>query len=338
MRKLSFFSGSMKRLLVVLMALVSCLAQFKSFSQAKAELDEDEILMGNLANLTIQVPVSSDTVKVRFPKLEEAKQKKLEYFTLLNDTVEIRVDDKQSLVRNGNEMFKRFDLSIQVFDSGAYKLPELDFIVGGKHIKSNPVSFSVIPVKATAQDKIDPFTDVAEPFDVMPKEDSESATDDAAGSLLWWLIPTAVILLAIIIFLYIRFKKTGSIFTFKPESPAVKAQHQLIKLQKQNLPERGRTKEYYTKLTDILRDYIGAEFGIKTFEKTTSEILNEVEANPRTTSYSELLKSILETSDFVKFAKVTPSSTENSRCMQDAERFVEITRPLNKEIEKGGEK
>ena len=324
-------------MLILLLTAVCSTFQFRAFSQAKATLDEDELLMGNIAKMSILVPLPSDTATVRMPLIEDAKSQKREYFTLLDDTIEIGVNPKQAYVKQGNENFLRYDLSVQIFDSGKYVIPALDFEVGGKRIKSNPVALSVIPVKAKADDKIDPFTDVEEPFEVLPVEEQDVKESNQSLKFLWWLIPCAVILLALIIFLIIRYRNNGTIFFFKPESPAVIAQQQLLKLQKQNLPERGKYKEYYTRLADILRDYISEEFKIKTFEKTTSEIINEVNADSRLSQYGDILNSILETADFVKFAKVKPSRTENNRCLQEAVRFVEITRPSKNEKEKGGD-
>lgn len=297
------------------------------YGQAKAQLEDEELLMGNIVKLSIDVPVPADTSIVMFPAMEEARRSNLSRLTFLNDTIEILTEYNVSIEHDNSKIFRRFDLQVQAFDSGRYEIPGLDFIVGNQTIKSNPVYLSVIPVKAAKEDKIDPFTDVAGPFEINPALNEEENTSDA--SFLWWLIPLGVALLTLIVFLIIKYRKTGSIFTFKPVPPSIQALNRLNKLEKQNLPERGKVKEYYTKLTDVLRDYLKKEFGIKTFEKTSAEILQQVDNNERTAHYSSILNSLLETSDFVKFARVNPSGIENSRCMQEAKRFVEITGTTN---------
>lgn len=306
----------------------------QSFAQAVASLESDELLMGKTMRLSISVPVPNDSAKVQFPLIDEAQMRRSRYASLANDSVEILTKYTKSFASEGDKKWVRYNLALQAFDSGRFELPPFDFVVDGKPVKSNGLTLSVLPVKATADDPIEPFSDIAEPFELNPyPEELENPS-----SLLWWLIPISVIMLALIIYLYFRFRKTGKLLILgKPQPPYLIALGKLRKLQTQNLPQKGKTKEYYTRLSDILRSYINRQFGIKTFEKTSSEILAQVKENDHLSQYEEVLRSIFETSDFVKFAKVKPSVVENNRCLTDAERFVEISHPVTEE-KKGGEK
>lgn len=320
--------------------IISALLVFVSalvFGQASASLESEELLMGNTLKLSIRVPMPSDTASVEFPLLQEARLQKRKYVGLLNDTIEILADYKRALETDGSKVAMRYDLTVQAFDSGRYVLPPFEFLVNRQLVSSNPVELSVLPVKVKADDKIDDFVGPASPFELNPNPDEgENRTD----RLVWW-IAAGVILAVLVLLTFLYYRKNGKSFlpSSKPKTPYEQAIEKLEKLKKQNLPERGRTKEYYTHLTDIVRVYLNRQFGVKTFEKTSAEILDQIEAKDDLESYYGVLKSIFEISDFVKFAKVQPTVEENRRCLEDAERFVEVSHPVenaDKET-KGGE-
>lgn len=332
--KISNFLIRGNRSLKIFILGVLALGTVKAFSQAIATLKDPELLMGTTTTLNVKIPLPSDSASVEFPLLKESSLQKKKYMSLLNDTIEILTNHKESIYNDGRQHWKNIDLTVQAFDSGKYEIPALDFIVAGQLVKSNPVELTVIPVKAKADDQIEPFTDVSEPFELNPNPEE---MEEEGPTLIWWLIVAGIVLLGFIIWLYLRFRKTGIILSLtKPVPPYLQALNKLKKLQKQNLPQRGRTKEYYTKLTDILRTYLKKQYGIKTIEKTSAEILKAVASNSEISQHEILLKGILETADFVKFAKVTPLGTENEKRLREAETFVETTHSDSLKQEKEG--
>lgn len=302
--------------------------------QATAILPEREILMGNIMRLEILVSLPNDTANVEFPLLRQAESQHKKYVSFLNDTIELLTAHKRALETEGETPRMRYDLSVQVFDSGRYEIPSLEFIVDGRKVASNPVEFSVLPVKVKADDKIDDFTGVAQPFELNPNPEE---MEEESSAMIWWWIACAI-MIALAVAVYIIFKRKGRVFHFaRALEPYEVALGKLEKLKNQNLPQRGKTKEYYTKLTEILRIYLKKQFGIKTYEKTSAEILRQIEDSEDISLYVGLLKSIFETADFVKFAKVNPSDVENSRCLSEAEKFVKTSHPqVENEIKKGG--
>lgn len=324
-----------KSLIYLFLSLGILFSGVSLFGQAVATLESQELLMGNRMKLNISVPVPSDTARVEFPLIQKATAEKRKYVELLNDTVELLTSFIHSIEKKGNKDWMNYELQLQAFDSGKYELPPFEFIVNGQRVVSNSVTLNVIPVKVKADDKIDGFSDIAEPFEINPNPEE---LEEESSLILWWLIAAAILVLAIIIYLYLRYKKTGSFnLLAKPLPPYAVALNKLKKLQQQNLPQKGKTKEYYTRLTDILRGYLNKQFRIKTFEKTSSEILQQMRDNDSVSEYEGVLKSIFETADFVKFAKVNPSVVENGRCLSDAERFVKASRPEEDvEKKKGG--
>lgn len=307
--------------------------------QAATVLEDEELLMGKTVRMTVDIPVPSDTTKVTVPILAEAKGRK--FVGLLNDTIEIGVKPKETVINDGNYLYRRFEFTVQAFDSGTYKLPPIVFDVNGEQILSKGQELTVLPVKVKADDKIDPFSDIAEPFEVNPVLARQQEEQEAVNTLVWWLIACTALLLVLIICLILRYRKTGRILPHREVPLYKRALQRLRKLHNQHLPQRDRTKEYYTKLTDILRQYINGQFGVKTFEKTTHEILVQLSENTLTAQFEPQIKSILETADFVKFAKIQPTEEENERCMEEAIRFIELshdTVPVEDKDEEGPKK
>ena len=97
-----------------------------------------------------------------------------------------------------------------------------------------------------------------------------------------------------------------------------------------SLRVQGNEKEYYTQLTDVLREYMYRRFGFNAAEMTTSEIVDELLKIKDKESIKEL-KEILEVADLVKFAKLHPTVHENERNMLNAIEFVNATKNIEEE-------
>lgn len=98
-------------------------------------------------------------------------------------------------------------------------------------------------------------------------------------------------------------------------------------LEKKKLWQAGKVKEYYSEITDILRQYLDQQHGIDAMEMITSEILNAYDVSGLQPDSRAILSGILIQADFVKFAKASPLKHENEQCMASACRFVESTKP-----------
>ena len=116
-------------------------------------------------------------------------------------------------------------------------------------------------------------------------------------------------------------------------------------LKEEKLWQGGQDKQYYTRLTDILREYLDGRFSINAMEMTSTEILDALRRNNETRVVERHMKEILNVADFVKFAKMRPLADDNEASMRYAITFVEETKPQpepvqdetsEKEAEKSG--
>jgi hypothetical protein len=140
----------------------------------------------------------------------------------------------------------------------------------------------------------------------------------------------AYILILLVIWLILRRKyglKPGEIEEVqKYLPPHVRAIMDLDKLKADKPWITGQNKEYYTRLTDILRTYIEQRFQINAMEMTTAEILPLFKKDRNTQSVYQNLRQILQLSDLVKFAKLLPLENDDELSMMNAYLFVNQTK------------
>ncbi|MDD6227876.1 MAG: hypothetical protein PUA94_02405 [Bacteroidales bacterium] len=287
----------------------------------KARLDSTTLLMGKMTTLQISVQEPTN-VSGHFELFKNIHERG--YASVCGDSVELRAPVSIDTVVTGKERKLLFKVPVQSFDSGAYMLPELAYVVGMDTFRTNPVALKVVPVNANADDPIADYAGVSDPED-------PSFFDWVPDWMLdfWWII--LLVLLAIGIFVYMlrRYKKVGHILPQKPvPTPYEEAMSALRQLKAKGLWEQGLEKEYYTELTEILRHYLYRRFGINALEMTSRQILHCLSGNPETKDKRAYFRKILDMADFVKFAKVRPLPDDNVASYDNAVRFVEETKPV----------
>ena len=131
------------------------------------------------------------------------------------------------------------------------------------------------------------------------------------------------------VFLWFRGqKKTKSASPEVPLlSPEDEAFLRLNKLFDSDLIQKGRVKEYFLELSEILRHYFERRFEILAVESTTAEILQDLRKKGVALSLIEKIQQTLELSDLAKFAKWRPSAAEITHINRLSKALVEEARP-----------
>lgn len=304
-----------------------------------AKLDSATMLMGTVNTLRLEVVQDKDVSGI-FPQLRDDAQRG--YATLLNDTIEfvtsaIKADTAD--IGSGRRQIN-YQVPVQVFDSGYYRLPEFIYVAGRDTVRSKRLVLTVTPVKVAATDDISPLTDPADP------EDS-SIFDALPDWLVYygWIILLAILLAGAGWWAWRRYRKVGSILPPKPVTPPYElAMQRLQRLKARQLWQSGQEKEFYTLLTDILRSYLDGRFGIKAMEMTSRQIMDRLTDDPSLRDSRSLMRQVLDMADFVKFAMVRPLPDDNVKAFDNALSFVEATKPVEKPaeeenaLEKGGDR
>ncbi|MDE5872112.1 MAG: hypothetical protein K2H22_09245, partial [Muribaculaceae bacterium] len=302
-----------------LMALAFCIPAAAAV-KVTASLDSAKIMMGRVDTLRLIVDREASKQGV-FPVFN--KMAPGGYVTLFNDTIELGAPTVDTVGQQGGRIIERLRVPVQVFDSGFYRLPPFVYLTADDSVGSNEVELTVVPVKVGENDAISDYRDISDPsdgsfWDWMP---------DWLYDLWWlWLILIAAVVAAV--YFGRKYRKTGKFITL-PEKPQPKpwtvALERLETLKTKNLWENGMEKEYFTELTDILRDYLYARFGINAMEMTSRQIMQTLASQSDVREQRGYVRKILDIADFVKFAKVRPLPADNVEAYENAVNFVKET-------------
>lgn len=306
---------------ISVMAIGAVAAPRKSTSgiSVSATVDSAVIVMGDLTHVRVAVDMPAEAAAgarmVDFPQLSPGEE-----YQTWNGIDVVAVDTVSSIV-NGQRRIN-YDITVQAFDPGTVSLPPFAVLgsEGADTTFSNVVTFKVLSVELDSIDAIHPIASVVEPatkwYDYIP------------SWLIWVLVGLAVIAAAVVAYFLLRKQKIeAEIERAKPVPPYDLALSRLNTLRSRNLAESGQEKEYYTELVDILRQYLEGRFDINAMEKTSSQIVKALRANPKTKMTADQVRSVLSIADFVKFAKVRPLPDDNVRAFSRALDFVEQTKP-----------
>ena len=316
---------SIRRIIFSFLLAFSLLSVNAAYVKIEARLDSASVLMGRLATMKVEVTRQAGAPGW-FPQFKECPEEG--YMAFLGDSVELRCPRLMDSLMQGDKEILHYDIPVQAFDSGFYRLPELYYVSGGDTARSNQLSLKVLPITGlTANDSIAPIAPVLSP-------DGASIVDWVPDWIIdWWWIAVIVALL-VILFLWAwrRYKKEGTILPPKPlPSPYKQALSRLKTLHARKLWENGKEKEYFTELTDILRVYLYRRFGINAMEMTSRQIMETLADNQSVKDKRDYMRNILNMADFVKFAKVRPLPEDNEAAYNNAMKFVEETKPTPEE-------
>ena len=150
------------------------------------------------------------------------------------------------------------------------------------------------------------------------------------------ILLVVVALIILTIYYFKRKKEDKPLFKpLKPEEPAyITALRELDKIKAQKLWQQKQVKEYYTRITYIIRWYIEKRFSVAALEQTSDEILYKIRKLDIDNINFTNLESLLNLADLVKFAKGEPDPEENILHLDNAYDFIKKTKEINSEIEK----
>jgi hypothetical protein len=306
----------MKKLFILSILVISAISS--SFGQdvnIRSAFDSSRIYIGDQIRFTITVDKPSG-LKLTIPVLKDTLCKNIEIVS------GPRTDSSQT--KDGRTRIIQKYL-ITSFDSGRYQIKpffaETKNAGGIKRFYSDYSLLEVLRVKIAPQDT------TAKIFDIIPPYKAPVTI----GEILPWaliLIFAGIIVWAVLRYLPKLKKTEPGIEDYIPRDPAhVIAFRELEKLRDEKLWQSGEVKKYYTRLTEILRQYLENRYKVYSLELTTSETLDALVKTgfKKDGAYSEL-KTVLNAADLVKFAKYNPLPSENESHFQSSWNFILTTK------------
>ena len=278
------------------------LFSFFSFSQSvvKAEIDTTNIRIGEQFQYKLSV---KETENVILPHLE------------LNG---LEIIDSTQVDTIKNSLIRKYILT--GFDSGAFYIPQQQVFVKNQAYLTDSLLVNVATVAVD--------TTKVKKFPIKAIKSEPYTFDDFKMYIIIGLIALAIIAFWIYWFVIRKRKVEEEEPTYRTVPPQEEAMIRLQELDEKLLWQNNNVKEYYSELTEIVRNYIERELKIPALENTTDEILtyfkdfskSEVIDVPK--DIVQKLKELLQEADLVKFAKSKPLAPEIEEDRKDAEAII----------------
>jgi hypothetical protein len=277
--------------------------------------DSTKIFIGDQIKYTVTLEKPSD-LRLKLPVLKD---------TISRNIVIVSGPGVDSVATTKGRIKIIQKYLITSFDSGVYQVKPI--FVEAKNeggIKRYYSDYSMLEVMRV---KIAPADTTAKIFDIVAPYRSPLTLGEV---LPWLLLAVLAGLLTWAVIRYIRNHKKSETAEeiFIPSDPAhVIAFRELERLKSEELWQKGEIKKYYTRLTEILRQYLENRFKVYSLELTTAETLDALIKTgfKKNGSYNDL-KSVLTGADLVKFAKYNPVANENESHFQTSWNFVMTTK------------
>ena len=309
----------MNRITTLIAALFLAIGVSAQSVTVDAKIDSLEILIGEQTRMRLQVSM-------------DAKQHA--HFPLFTDTIvkgveilETAKPDSQ-LLNSGKRLIITQEYTVTSFDSALYYIPPMEVMVDNMPYQSNSLALKVysVPVDTTQVDQFFGPKDIQKvPF----------VWSDWIGLIVCaiLLVPMGILL----VYLAKRLKDNKPIIRkvkVEPKLPAHQtAMNEIERIKAEKIWQKGQQKEYYTELTDVIRNYIMERFHFNAMEMTSSEIIEHLLETDEKKDIDEL-KELFVTADLVKFAKHDPMMNENDANLVSAIDFINETKQEELEDQK----
>ena len=100
----------------------------------------------------------------------------------------------------------------------------------------------------------------------------------------------------------------------------------LKELEKQALWMQGRYKQHYFRVSEVLKNYMGARYDCDAPERTASEMIQILQEKRISDRLLTTLATLFDHLDLVKFTDRVPNETESTAIIEDARRIVLTSR------------
>lgn len=224
---------------------------------------------------------------------------------------------KDSIGVQSNSYHRNVEFS--VFEEGTYTIPELEFKVGDKILKTIPYEIEVVNT-AQKDDVIN---------DIMNNKDVKLDVTDY-WQLYKWYVLAALALIAVIIaiIMFVRYGRKSK------DSPVV-ATNQTLKeldsLKKKKYIEEGNYRSFYVELIDISRKFIAKQYRIPADVLLTDDLVHLMKENNTISQDNEkIIEDVFFRGDLVKFAKTFP---DQQTMEKDFNEITDFVKRSSKDIE-----
>lgn len=325
----------MKRFLKIAVALL-CVPMLLS-ARDKAKGAADGVFLRQLQQRDSVLIADQLKYGVRLNNLPEGTRLMLpEWHEKLTDEVEIvsswQIDTvayRKATKTKGAEMDVEAYVVLTTFEEGLHDLPGIEMVRWDPSGVADSLSFDYQQLVVTT---LPVDTATFEVHDIKGQIRYPVTFREIAPYLAGAIALAALI--ALLVWLIRRYleRKHGEEAASK-EPAHIIALRKLDKWRGDKFWEADQQKAFYSGVTDALREYIDARYGVSAMEMTTQEIFDGLRKEDIPDDLRASLKDLFERADFVKFAKHAADRDENASVLPTAVRFVTSTYQVEVENE-----
>lgn len=283
----------MKKIFLLLSFFI-CVNSFAQLLSSK--LEKTTLALGEVNHFVIKIDNLKSSAVVTAPKDELLPF----HFEEISDSISI----------NANTYERKIEFA--VYEEGVYKIPELEFKVGEKVLKTIPYEIEVINT-ALKEDQIN---------DIMKNKEVDLEAIDYWQLYKWYvLVAIAFICLIFVIVMFVKYGRR------RKSSPIV-ATNQTLKeldsLKKKKYIEEGNYRSFYVELIDISRKFITKQYRIPADILLTDDLIVLMKENNTISQDNEkIVEDVFLRGDLVKFAKTFPDKEVMEKDFAEIRAFVQ---------------
>ena len=276
----------------------------------------DSILVGDRLLYGFELNNVPDSTVLAFPKIANPIMTDVLALPMWQvDTLKV-----QKIRANNTRLLNiRATVAIQPFEEGTYELPPL-FV---QRIHSD----GTVDTLQFERQTIEVFSMPVDTATYVPHDLREQAGYPVTPDeyLPWVLGFWLVALLVIGLVSWILSRRHGADGPAFREPAHITALRKLDKWRGDKFWAPDKQKLFYSGVTDALREYIVARYGVGAMEMTTAEIFDGLRGTDIPADLYQEMKDLFERADFVKFAKYIATPEDNATVLPQAVRFVTST-------------
>ena len=287
----------------------------------KAVVDTTTVRIGEQINLTLQLKTTDSLAKIAF--LEQPVFAPFE-----------RIDESPiDTLRTQSHYLYTKRYALIHFDSGSFWIPQQQVFINGSSKISDSIPVAVLTVAVdTLKQKM---------YDIKPLQEVRRNYDALIENVLWIFV--ILFFLSGIVYVYF-FQKRRRALKQQQLAPFERAIASLKELEKETPTVQDDYKNYYSQLTNIVRQYLEDEAKIDALESTSEELLLKLNVLKDSENLGlkketiDSLKEVLQKADLVKFAKSLPERGTTIKDLHTIESVIVDTKealpePTKEELE-----
>jgi hypothetical protein len=227
----------------------------------------------------------------------------------------------------GSDLRQRFTITLQHFNVGAAEVPSfpITWIDPNDAVHTYSVAAHAFVVESLLVNEADPALRPEDPMISLEYPNVRLA-------IIIYSVLAGILVAAVIAGLIVLWRRRERPIVLPPPIPPHEralAELDALAAERERLIAEGAYQDYYLRLTEIAKRYLGGRFGFEALDRTTEEIQDllsrgQVRVDPLD---AKQVLGFLQDCDLVKFARLSPPADEAREALSIVREMVQVSMP-----------